>query len=63
MRLRLRAGRLLTRLDRADSPPAVVLNETLARQLFGAARAVGERVLFGRSDAPAEVVGVVADIQ
>ena len=63
MRPRLRGGRILTRLDRADSPPVVVLNETLARQLFGAARAVGERVLFGRSDEPAEVVGVVGDIR
>ena len=63
MRLRLRDGRLLTRLDRADSPPVVVLNETLAGQLFGAGQAVGERVLFGRSDEPAEVVGVVGDVQ
>ena len=63
MRLRLRDGRLLTRLDRADSPPVIVLNETLARQLFGAGRAVGGRVLFGRAAGPAEVVGVVGDIQ
>ena len=63
MRVRLRDGRLLTRLDRAASPPVVVLNETLARQLFGAGRAVGERVLFGQSVEPAEVVGVIGDIQ
>ena len=63
MRLRLRGGRLLTRLDRADSPSVVVLNETLARQLFGAGRAVGGRVLFGRAADPVEVVGVVGDVQ
>ncbi len=63
MRLRLRDGRLLTRLDRADSPPVVVLNETLARQLFGAGPALGGRVLFGRAAGPAEVVGVVGDVQ
>ena len=63
MRLRLRGGRLLTRLDRADGPPVVVVNETLARQLFGAGRAVGERVLFAQAGEPAEVVGVVADVK
>ena len=63
MRVRLRDGRLPTHLDRAASPPVVVLNETLARQLFGAGRAVGERVLFGQSVEPAAVVGVIGDIQ
>ena len=63
MRLRLRAGRLLTRLDRADGSPVVVVNETLARQLFGAGRAVGERVLFAQAAEPAEVAGVVADVK
>ena len=63
MRLRLRDGRLLTRLDRADSPPVVVVNETLARQLFGPGRAVGERVLFGQSGEPSEVVGLVGDVK
>ena len=63
MRLRLRDGRFLTRLDRADGPPVVVVNETLARQLFGGGRAVGERVLFAQAAEPAEVVGVVADVK
>jgi len=63
MRLRLRGGRLLTRLDRADTPPVVVVNETLARQLFGGGRAVGERVLFAQAGEPAEVVGVVGDVE
>ena len=60
MRLRLRAGRLFTRLDGPGSPPVVVVNETLAREVFGGAPAVGRQVLLGEQ--PLEVIGVVADI-
>ncbi len=65
MRLRLRSGRLFTRLDGAGSPGVVVVNETFAREIFGGEPAVGQRLLFGggASSEPWEVVGVVADIQ
>ena len=65
MRLRLRSGRLFTRLDGAGSPGVVVVNETFARDVFGGEPAVGQRLLFGggASSEPWEVVGVVADIQ
>ena len=65
MRLRLRSGRLFTRLDGAGSPRVVVVNETFAREIFGGEPAVGQRLLFagGASSEPWEVVGVVADIQ
>ena len=63
MRVRLRDGRLFTRLDRADSPRVLVVNETLARQLFGNGPAVGRQVLFGQTTDPWEVTGVVADIR
>ena len=65
MRLRLRSGRLFTRLDGAGSPSVVVVNETFAREVFGGEPAVGQRLLFaGRGGSePWEVVGVVADIQ
>ena len=64
MRLRLRSGRLFTRLDGAGSPGVVVVNETFAREVFGGEPAVGQRLLFGgRGSEPWEVVGVVADIQ
>ena len=65
MRLRLRSGRLFTRLDGAGSPGVVVVNETFAREIFGGEPAVGQRLLFGggASSEPLEVVGVVADIQ
>ena len=65
MRLRLRSGRLFTRLDGAGSPGVVVVNETFAREIFGGEPAVGQQLLFGGgpSSEPLEVVGVVADIQ
>ena len=66
MRLRLRAGRLLTRRDDAGSPKVLVVNEALAREAFGAEPAVGRRLLLtagpGGDDEPWDVVGVVADV-
>jgi predicted permease len=63
----LKRGRLLQPSDLAGGAPAVVLvNETLARALFGDADAVGRR-LWGWSnpDAPVwrEIVGVVGDVR
>ena len=60
MRLRLRSGRLFTRLDGPRAPRVVVVNETFAREVFGGAPAAGRQVLFGEE--PLEVIGVVADI-
>lgn len=64
LRLRIRDGRTFTRLDAAGSPRVLVVNETLARQLFGGDSAVGQRLLLQGpgSNEPREVVGVVADV-
>ena len=64
MRLRLRSGRAFTRLDGAESPRVLVVNETFAREL-GDEPAVGRRVLLSGSgqDDPWEIVGVVADVR
>ena len=61
LRFRLREGRTFTRLDGPESPRVLVANETLARQLFGAGPAVGQRVVA--RDEPWEIVGVVGDVQ
>ena len=61
MRMRLRRGRAFTRLDGAESPRVLVINETLARGLFGGGPAVGRRVMTPRE--PWEVIGVVADVR
>ena len=67
MRIPLRAGRFIDSLDRPGAPEAVLINESLARRLFGDRNPIGERVRFGpemRSDRPwASVVGVVGDVK
>ncbi len=64
MRLRLQSGRAFTRFDRAEGPPVLVVNETLARDLFGGEPAVGQRLLpVGAGPELWEVVGVVADVR
>ncbi len=64
MRLRIRSGRAFTRLDGPESPAVQVVNETLARELFGGEPAVGQRLLLaGASPEPWEVVGVVGDVR
>ena len=49
-----------------DSPPEgkpfILINETLARQLYPGEDAVGRRALVGRSDT-ATIIGVVADVR
>ncbi len=65
MGIRLRRGRFFTDRDREDSPPVLLINETLARQAFGDEDPIGQRILVG--DGPGtvfrEVVGVVADVK
>ena len=72
MRLRLRRGRALTRLDGPGSPRVAVVNESLERELFDGEPAVGRRLQLGPLGGPLqvggddelwEVVGVVADVQ
>ena len=62
----LRAGRGLTAADAEGSLPVVVVNEALAQLLGGAGRALGRRVIIGRSTpgagAPREIVGVVPNV-
>ena len=64
MRLRVRSGRVFTRLDGAESPAVLAVNETLARELFSGEPAVGQRLLLaGAGPDPWEVVGVVGDVR
>ena len=66
MRIPLRAGRLVADADRPGAPLAVVINESLARRLFGNRSPIGERVHFGSqmgTDQWDYVVGVVGDVK
>ena len=62
LRFRLLDGRFFTRLDGPGSPRVMLVNETLARDLFGGGgSAIGRRVVAGRGE-PWEVVGVVGNV-
>ncbi len=67
MRIPLRSGRLLSTTDRPGAPQAVVISESLARQVFPGADAVGQRLRIGPEIGDSSrdwdvVVGVVGDV-
>ncbi len=59
-RTRLVAGRAFTTHDDAKAPNVVIVNQALARKLFGTTDAIGRR-FFLRENDPVEVVGVARD--
>ena len=61
LRIPILFGRAIDERDRPDSPPVAVVNERMARELFGEANAVGRRFRFERDTAWTEVVGVAGD--
>jgi putative ABC transport system permease protein len=67
MGIPLLRGRLLDATDRADAPPSFVISESLARQIFGNADALGQQVRFGPDTDGSRpwgtVVGVVGDVK
>jgi predicted permease len=67
MGIPLRKGRLLDQSDRSGSRIAVLINESLARRLFGDRNPIGERLRFGPQIGDNqpwdEVVGVVGDVK
>jgi len=60
MRIPLRAGRDFSEHDMADSQSVIILNETIARQLWPDRDPIGKSVV---SDVERRVVGAVADVQ
>jgi putative ABC transport system permease protein len=54
----MRAGRTFTAADARGQPPVAIINETLARQLWGDRNIVGERITAGGN--AYEIVGIVA---
>jgi putative ABC transport system permease protein len=62
----LRRGRYFAESDTSDSPPVVIINETLARQFFAGQDPIGKRFLHGgpeRNNPVREIVGVVGDVR
>jgi putative ABC transport system permease protein len=64
LRIPLLQGRPLDARDNRTGAYAVVVNTSLARRLFGARKAVGERLRFyGWRDSAWTIVGVVGDVK
>lgn len=57
-------GRTFTDADGPRSSRVVVINETMARQLFGSGDPIGRRLRLGSpAAAPATIVGVIGDVR
>ncbi len=64
MAIPLRRGRLLNEHDTANTPPVVVISESLARSKFQDQEPIGRRLRLGANDGPwSTIVGVVADVK
>jgi predicted permease len=64
MGVALRAGRTFDGSEEAGGVEVGLVNETLARQAFGAEDAVGRMLMVGREEPRAiQVIGVVADVR
>jgi len=64
MRIPVLMGRGVTEADRKDSPPVVLINQTLARNEFSDGDPIGRRVKIGGTDGPwRTIVGVVGDVR
>ena len=66
MGTRLIRGRLFTAADARSTAPVIVVNESLARQIFPDQDAIGQRLKQGWPESPGtwrEIVGVVADVK
>jgi predicted permease len=59
--LRIQRGRLFSVADRIGTEPVAVINETLARRVFGEAEPLGHTVLLGADRHRLTIVGVVED--
>jgi predicted permease len=62
--MRIISGRDFTAADRADTVPVVLINETMARDLWPGENPIGKRIADAASAQPTwmEVVGVVNDV-
>ena len=65
LRIPLLQGRDVDQRDRWDAPGVVLVNQTLARQMWPGESAVGKRITFGEPEENAwmTVIGVVADVR
>jgi putative ABC transport system permease protein len=63
MEIPLKSGRTFQSTDTSSTPNVIVLNETLARQLFPNEDPVGQRVIMPFNKSEWDVIGVVGDVR
>ena len=62
--IRVVRGRAFERSDTADSRPVMIINETMARKVFGTEDPIGRRMRSWRDEnVLREIVGVVSDVR
>jgi len=55
-------GREFSRADGSSAPPVAIINESLARERFGATNPIGKRIRLGGRPAPLTIVGIAHDV-
>jgi predicted permease len=63
MRIPVKLGRSFMEADNAQAPKVIIVNEALARRYWPGQSPVGKHILIGRQPAPAEIVGLAADVK
>ncbi|HEX8029442.1 MAG TPA: ABC transporter permease [Vicinamibacterales bacterium] len=64
MGLKLIRGRFLTDVDREDTTPAVVINETMAARYWPGEDAIGRQFIMGTDDKPwLTIVGIIGNVR
>ena len=61
MQIPLMRGRLLDRNDTGNSPPVVVISQSMSSKFWGDESPIGQRISY--SGWPAEIVGIVGDVR
>ena len=56
-------GRVFTDADTKDVQSVAVINQTMARTVFGDQDAIGKRIFIGGDTKPSEIVGIVGDVR
>ncbi len=63
MNIPLRKGRVFTEQDQPQTPPVIVINETMARRFWPEEDPIGKAVTLPSSKLAATVIGVVGDVK
>ena len=58
----IKAGRDFDERDTPDSPQVIIINESMAKQLFPNENPLGQKLVTGMLSLTGEIVGVVADV-